>query len=62
MGAGCGYVDGGSVTHLAQVPVDVWMPNCARFLADGSNEVEGLKPDTELSLSDANAMRKLLSQ
>ena len=62
MGAGCGYVDGGTVTHLAQVPVDVWMPNCARFLADGSNEVEGLKPDVELSLSDANAMGRLLSQ
>jgi len=40
-GAGCGYVDGGNPTRLKVVPVDVWMPNCARFLDNGSNEIEG---------------------
>jgi hypothetical protein len=60
MGAGCGYVDDGTVTHLTQVPVDVWMPNCARFLADGTNEVDGLPPDVELSLDDPTALRSWL--
>jgi hypothetical protein len=49
LGAGCGYVDGGTTTHLAQVPFDVHMPNCARFMADGTNEVEGIAPDFPLS-------------
>ena len=51
-GAGCGYVNGGTVTHLSQVPVDVRMPNCARFLRDGTNEVEGLEPDVVLPEGD----------
>lgn len=49
MGAGCGYVDGGTVTQLAQIPFDVHMPNCARFLSDGTNEVEGIAPQVALS-------------
>lgn len=62
-GAGCGYVDGGTVTRLAQVPVDVRMPNCARFLADGTNEVEGIAPDVVLPGGDeanARALRAAL--
>lgn len=49
-GAGCGYVDGGTVTRLSVVPVDVMMPNCSRFLADGTNEVEGIRPDLPLQM------------
>lgn len=49
-GAGCGYVNGGTVTRLSVVPVDVMMPNCSRFLADGTNEVEGIRPDLPLPL------------
>ena len=51
-GAGCGYVDGGNPTRLAVVPVDVWMPNCARLLDDGTNEVEGIAPDISLSMGN----------
>jgi C-terminal processing protease CtpA/Prc len=63
-GAGCGYVDGGTVTRLSVVPVDVWMPNCSRFLANGTNEVEGIRPDVPLKLSEEKpeqAASKLLA-
>jgi hypothetical protein len=52
LGAGCGYVDGGTVTALHQAPIDVRMPNCARFLRDGANEVEGIAPDLPLPAGD----------
>lgn len=51
-GAGCGYVNGGNPTRLSVVPVDVWMPNCARLLDDGTNEVEGIAPDVALPMGD----------
>ena len=51
-GAGCGYVNGGDPTRLSVVPVDVWMPNCARVLDDGTNEVEGIAPDVPLPMGD----------
>ncbi len=53
-GAGCGYVDGGNPTRLRVVPVDVWMPNCARFLDDGTNEIEGIAADVPLPMADAD--------
>ena len=53
MGAGCGYIDGGKPTRLSQIPFDVHMPNCARFLADGTNEVEGIAPDLPLPAEEA---------
>lgn len=63
-GAGCGYVNGGDPVRLRVVPVDAWMPNCARFLDDGTNEIEGLAPDIPLDLQDteqaAAALAKLL--
>jgi hypothetical protein len=49
-GAGGGYVDGGGWIRLSAAPCDVRAPNCARFLADGTNELEGVKPDVELPL------------
>ena len=54
-GAGCGYIDGGNPTRLRVVPVDVWMPNCARFLDDGSNEIEGIAPDIRIPMGDVDA-------
>jgi hypothetical protein len=48
IGAGCGYVDGGNGLTLKHSGVKVRMPNCARYRADGSNEVEGIVPDVEL--------------
>jgi hypothetical protein len=44
-GAGCGYTNGGIETHLHNSGGDVRMPDCVRFRADGSNEVEGITPD-----------------
>ena len=49
-GAGCGYVDGGTRTRLSAIPRDVRMPNCARFLKDGTNEIEGIAPDVALPM------------
>jgi C-terminal processing protease CtpA/Prc len=45
MGIGCGFIDGGNPVTLRNSGLVVWMPNCARFRADGSNEFEGVKPD-----------------
>ncbi|HEY1069038.1 MAG TPA: S41 family peptidase [Thermomonas sp.] len=63
-GAGCGYVNGGDPVRLRVVPVDVWMPNCARFLDNSTNEIEGLEPDLPLDLQDEDrattALAKLL--
>jgi C-terminal processing protease CtpA/Prc len=66
MGAGCGYVDGGTRTQLRNSPFDVMMPNCARFLDDGTNEIEGLAPDIALPMhaddpqAQADALARLL--
>ena len=49
-GAGCGYVNGGGRFELKEIGFEVQMPNCARFLADGTNEVEGITPDIPLPL------------
>jgi C-terminal processing protease CtpA/Prc len=51
-GAGGGYVDGGGRIRLAHAPFDVMTPNCARFLRDGTNEIEGIAPDVELPPDD----------
>ena len=49
-GSGCGYITGshglaGSQTVLKNSGGKLFMPNCARFLPDGSNEVGGIEPD-----------------
>lgn len=44
-GAGCGYVNGGGRITLKEGPFDVMAPNCARFLNDGTNEIEGIRPN-----------------
>lgn len=51
-GAGGGYVNGGGRIRLAAAPFDVMAPNCARFLSDGTNEIEGIAPDVELPSDD----------
>ncbi|WP_170319550.1 S41 family peptidase [Polyangium spumosum] len=53
-GAGCGYVNGGGRFALREIGFDVHMPNCARFRADGTNEVEGITPDISLPLDEAD--------
>jgi hypothetical protein len=63
MGAGCGYVDGGTRTQLRASHFDVMMPNCARYLDDGTNEIEGIAPDIaiDMHLDDPAAQAKALS-
>ncbi len=55
LGAGCGYVDGGKPSYFKAVPLAVHMPNCARFLMDGTNEIEGIKPDLPLPMEGDDA-------
>lgn len=59
-GAGCGYIDGGGRIRLHAAPMDVMAPNCARFLANGTNEIEGIAPDVEVNSSDAAALAAAL--
>lgn len=49
-GAGCGYVNGGTRTQFRASPFDVMMPNCARFLGNGINEIEGIAPDVPMAM------------
>ena len=50
MGAGCGYIDGGTRTQLRASHFDLVMPNCARYLDDGTNEIEGIAPDIAIDM------------
>jgi hypothetical protein len=50
MGAGCGYMDGGGRTQFRASRFDVRMPNCARFLDDGTDEIEGIAPDLAIPM------------
>ena len=59
MGAGCGYVDGGTRVALRELPLEVVMPNCARFLENGRNEIEGIRPDVPLIVSAKDAPERL---
>jgi len=44
-GAGCGYTDGGIPAKLKNSGAEVKMPDCVRFRADETNEVNGITPD-----------------
>ena len=44
-GAGCGYTNGGIPTTLAFSGARVVMPDCVRYRADGTNEVDGVIPE-----------------
>lgn len=44
-GMGCGHTWGGSPTRLTNSGATLELPDCARFRADGSNEVRGVIPD-----------------
>jgi hypothetical protein len=51
-GAGCGFLDGGLPLELPNSGLEVWMPDCARFRIDGTNEIEGIEPDVPLAWSN----------
>lgn len=44
-GAGCGHTRGGTPTVLPHSRAVLELPDCVRFRADGSNEVNGVVPD-----------------
>lgn len=44
-GAGCGYTWGGDPVTLKHSGGVLRLPDCARFRADGTNEVAGISPD-----------------
>jgi len=64
-GAGCGYTDGGIPAELKNSGAQLKMPDCVRFRADGSNEVNGITPDILLPWSghdsDFQRVSKLLA-
>jgi hypothetical protein len=51
-GAGCGFLDGGLPLELPNSGLEVWMPDCARYRIDGTNEIEGIEPDTPIDWSE----------
>jgi hypothetical protein len=57
-GAGCGYTDGGLPIELPNSGLVVWMPDCARYRIDGTNEIEGIDPDVGLEWSELNGAER----
>ena len=49
-GAGCGHTDGGTPTTLQHSLGVLELPDCARFRANGDNEVAGVQPDLLIGL------------
>ena len=48
VGAGCGYTDNGIPLKLSHSGITVRAPDCSRYRRDGTNEVDGIKPDVVL--------------
>lgn len=59
LGAGCGYIDGGGRIELKEAFFDVMAPNCARFLNDGTNEIEGIRPNIEIPMKSEDRERQV---
>lgn len=58
-GAGCGRTDGGTPTALSNSGAVLELPDCIRFRADGSNEVDGVIPDLPVAMRASDgAMRE----
>jgi len=64
-GAGCGYTNGGIPAKLKNSSAQLKMPDCVRFRADGSNEVNGITPDVLLPWAERDSgfqrLKKLLT-
>ena len=56
-GVGCGHTDGGTPTTLAHSGAVLELPDCARFRADGSNEVRGVLPDVLVGFRKSDSAR-----
>lgn len=48
VGAGCGYTNGGIRLTLSHTGIAIAAPDCARYRGDGSNEIDGVRPDVGL--------------
>jgi hypothetical protein len=60
-GAGCGFLDGGLPLELPNSGLEVWMPDCARFRIDGTNEIEGIEPDVPVEWSELGGEDRVLA-
>ena len=56
-GAGCGYTYGGTPTTLKNSGAILKLPDCARYRADGSNEVRGIIPDEVVAIRANDGIR-----
>ena len=54
-GSGCGFTNGGIDLQLTHSRIKVRIPDCARFLRKGTNEVEGIAPDLEIRMKDIDS-------
>lgn len=59
LGAGCGYINGGTKYFLPNSKLQLRMPDCVRYRADGVNEVEGVEPDVSLWEANDDKPKKL---
>jgi hypothetical protein len=59
VGAGCGYTNGGAFTSLPHSGAVLQLPDCARFRADGTNEVMGIQPDVLVGFRQADGPHRL---
>ncbi len=57
-GAGCGHTWGGTPTTLTNSGATLELPDCARFRADGSNEVAGVVPDRLLATRAEDGLKR----
>jgi hypothetical protein len=53
-GAGCGFIAGGIPIYLPHIDVTVRMPDCARYRANGRNELEGIEPQVQIDMDGNN--------
>jgi len=53
-GGGCGHTNDGTPTTLRNSKATLEVPDCARFRADGSNEVMGIQPDVLVAFHAAD--------
>ncbi|HET7692598.1 MAG TPA: hypothetical protein VFM44_05895, partial [Gemmatimonadota bacterium] len=51
-------LDGGLPLVLPNSGLEVWMPDCARFRIDGTNEIEGIEPDVPIAWSDLDGSER----
>jgi len=48
LGAGCGFIGGGVPLYMPHLDLTIKMPDCARYRANGRNEIEGIEPDVAI--------------